>query len=376
MMNSMRGPARRVGFTLVELLVVIAIIGVMVGLLLPAVQAAREAARRMACSNNFKQIGLGLHNYHAAYNTLAPGRYGTMSNGYRLNANTVGILPFIEQQSLWELVSNPQQTGAIPAMGNNPGTDTPNFVPWFTQVPTYRCPSDPTQLGGAGQLNYGNSHGDTIRGIGRPSAARDASQLNATNGTNELQHHGAVNGMERGLFHTSISRKFRDVRDGLSNSVAMGEMTVSDEKRGLGGYIYHLGGWFPPVPSACKTGTHINAAKPSLYAAGGLWPRGRRWADGHWHSSAVTTILPPNSPSCLRPEDSNDGFASVASYHQGGAHVLFADGAVRFITDSIEAGNAAQQPVANGMTAPGSDSPYGLWGALGSIDAKETKTLE
>lgn len=377
MTRDLKLPLKRSGFTLVELLVVIAIIGVMVGLLLPAVQAAREAARRMSCGNSFKQIGLGMHNYHAAYNTLPPGRYGTMANNYRLNGNIVGILPFIEQQALWELVSSPQQTGAIPAMGNDPGTDTPNFVPWQTQVPTYRCPSDPIQLNGAGQLNYGNSHGDTIRGIGRPSATRDpVTQLNATNGTNQLQYNGGVNGMERGLFHTSISRRFRDVLDGLSNSVAMGEMTVSDGKRGLGGYIYHVSGWFPPAPVRCKTGTHIDAAKPSLYAAGSLWPRGRRWADGHWHSSAVNTILPPNAPSCLRSEDSNDGFASVASYHQGGAHVLFADGAVKFITDSIEAGNASQNPVANGMTAPGSDSPYGLWGALGTIDAKETKTLE
>ncbi len=146
------GRTPRSGFTLVELLVVIAIIGVMVGLLLPAVQAAREAARRMSCGNNFKQIGLGMHNYHATYNTLASGRYGTMANSYRLNSNAVGILPFMEQQALWELVSSPQSSGSIPAMGNTPDQDAPNFVPWQTQVPGYRCPSDPTLLSGAGQL--------------------------------------------------------------------------------------------------------------------------------------------------------------------------------------------------------------------------------
>ncbi len=367
----------RAGFTLVELLVVIAIIGVLVGLLLPAVQAAREAARRMSCSNNFKQIGLGMHNYHAAYDTLPAGRFGTISNGYRLNNNAVGILPFIEQQALWELVSNIQQTGNIPAMGNGPGTDTPNFVPWQTQIASYRCPSDPTQLNGAGQLNYGNCYGDTLRGIGRAANTQPTSQLNATSGTNQLQWHTAVNGQERGLFHSAKFNKFRDVLDGLANTVAMGEMTVSNEARGLSSYVYHLPTALNSyAPDGCKSGTHIDPANPSMYAAGTLWPRGRRWADGHWHSTAVGTLLPPNSPSCLRSSDSNDGFGSVGSYHQGGAHVLFTDGAVRFITDSIEAGDATVRSVANGLTPPGSKSPYGLWGALGTIKAKETESLE
>lgn len=126
---------RSSGFTLVELLVVIAIIGVMVGLLLPAVQAAREAARRMSCGNNFKQIGLGLHNYHAAYNKLPSAGYGTRMHTGRLNC-LVGILPFVEQQALWEQISNPLQvpagttptpSGAIngiwPAFGPGPSVD-------------------------------------------------------------------------------------------------------------------------------------------------------------------------------------------------------------------------------------------------------------
>ncbi len=120
-----RRPA--LGFTLVELLVVIAIIGVMVGLLLPAVQAAREAARRMTCGNNFKQIGLALHNYHAAYDKLPKGSGGTgtdqlhasipssitwaAANQGRLSG-LVQILPFMEQQALWDQISNPFQNGS------------------------------------------------------------------------------------------------------------------------------------------------------------------------------------------------------------------------------------------------------------------------
>ncbi len=137
-MNVSMSPKR--GFTLVELLVVIAIIGVMVGLLLPAVQAAREAARRMQCSNNMKQLGLGMHNYHAAYNTFAAGMDGTLGNGRRANQNLVGILPFVEQQALWEQISNP--LAGVAPMGNNPGTDAPTYTPWATQISNYRCPSD------------------------------------------------------------------------------------------------------------------------------------------------------------------------------------------------------------------------------------------
>ena len=169
----------RTAFTLVELLVVIAIIGILVGLLLPAVQAAREAARRMSCSNNFKQVGLGLHNYHAAYKQFPTQLGGTGSNlqgadRYYLGSDRtnnqsisflVGLTPFIEQQALWEQISQPNSRdlnnpGTLrippwPAMGptatavnaanRTPRTSTYNdgYEPWMTEIPTLRCPSDP-----------------------------------------------------------------------------------------------------------------------------------------------------------------------------------------------------------------------------------------
>ncbi len=187
--------SRTTGFTLVELLVVIAIIGVLVGLLLPAVQAAREAARRMSCSNNFKQIGLGLHNYHSAFDRLPTQMGGTKTNTtgqdwYRPTdeANQlslgwlVGLLPFVEQQALWEQISNPSTVnlaapGTVrnppwPAMGptitdeNNlhgSGVNTRNtaYAPWMTEIATLRCPSDPgTGLPAMGRTNYAGCLGD------------------------------------------------------------------------------------------------------------------------------------------------------------------------------------------------------------------------
>ncbi len=370
----MRQPCvrRQSGFTLVELLVVIAIIGVLVGLLLPAVQAAREAARRMSCSNNFKQIGLGMHNYHAAYNTFAAGRDGTvgtpaaLGNGRRANQNLIGILPFIEQQALWEQIANPLVIAGTTyaPFGTGPGTDTPPYTPWRTTVGTYRCPSDPTVITtGAGVMNYGNCYGDGIRSVGRPADGSWTSDKTA----------------QRGLFRTWKALGFRDILDGTANTVAMGEMTVASGQRSVLNNIARVPDvWtFPNVqPALCKSGTHIDAARPRFYSvtATGLWPRGQRWADGHVHESGVTTNVGPNSPSCVRSGDDNDGLYSVNSYHQGGAHVLMADGAVRFVSDSIETGNLNSQPVSqNGGTflPSGSASPYGVWGAMGTVAAAE-----
>ncbi len=197
----MRRSKFRHGFTLVELLVVIAIIGVLVGLLLPAVQAAREAARRMSCSNNFKQLGLAMHNYHSAFKQIPTHLGGTAPpfvNGAGVNTTAaqelrpptghnnlflsalVGLTPFMEQQALWELISNPYQSenppgtpvGIYQSMGPRPdkglgganGHATEPYDPWMTEIPTLRCPSDPgVGLPARGRTNYAACIGDSSR---------------------------------------------------------------------------------------------------------------------------------------------------------------------------------------------------------------------
>ncbi len=165
----------------------------------------------------------------------------------------------------------------------------------------------------------------------------------------------------------------------------MGEIGVADQggSRIKIGYNVTSGIGAPHQnPSLCKDGTHINTATPSQYAtSASLADRGRCYADGHWTYTGFNTMLPPNSASCRSDGAAFhlSGVMSAGSYHQGGAHVLMADGAVKFVTDSIDAGNSQSISVSSSggsYLAAGSKSPYGIWGAAGTRGAKETTTLD
>ena len=387
------------GFTLVELLVVIAIIGVLVGLLLPAVQAAREAARRMSCSNNFKQIGLAIHNYHSAFNQLPVHGGGTHADiprrifraraqgaNHRLSY-LVGLAPFMEQQALWETISNPfDRNGfATQAMGPTPERDT--YDPWVTNVPTLRCPSDPgVGLPALGRTNYAACLGDSsFEGHEGPLNIGDAGDMDADmvevtlpyTETSALSLNARAK--NRGFFKVQETSRFRDILDGLANTVAAGEIATDLGDRdirtiGFDGNDADI----RDNPSFCRDGTMIDPARPQFWASGtsvNAIDRGRgyRWADFLPNFTGCYTILPPNSELCTNSSTSG-AMGSTSSRHQGGAHVLMGDGAVIFITDSIEAGDSRAPMVwigGSGGSAPGSMSPYGLWGSLGTRAAKE-----
>ncbi len=394
-------PKSRAGFTLVELLVVIAIIGVLVGLLLPAVQAAREAARRMSCSNNFKQIGLGLHNYHAAYNALpaqqhgthvgavgGPNNSGTNAGGTtRADANNrfrlsflVGVLPFIEQQALWEQISNPFADNGTPswaAMGPAPWTTA--YTPWMTDVPGYRCPSDPgLGLPAMGRTNY-------VACVGDGSHRCDTGDKNF-DGTNfKWFSQSNVALANRGLFFPRKAVNFRDVLDGLANTIMGGEIATDLGDRDIRTSARRNATWAsihnanPTLPLPGE----IDPARPRFWAQSntnilaGNSTRGGRWADGAQLYSSFTTIRPPNGPMHLGGGDASSGHTTASSRHQGGVHVLMGDGAVKFVTDSIEAGDQNSPTpynADNDTTAPiaGAQSPFGLWGALGTRASSET----
>jgi prepilin-type N-terminal cleavage/methylation domain-containing protein/prepilin-type processing-associated H-X9-DG protein len=398
---------KRAGFTLVELLVVIAIIGVLVGLLLPAVQAAREAARRMSCSNNFKQIGLGLHNYHSAYKQLPQqlgGTGGNLQGGdryYRASDRgnnmslsfLVGLAPFIEQQALWEKISNPNsedltnpgtlRAPAWPAMGptatdetnQSPRTTTRNsaYKPWMTEVPTLRCPSDPGVGAPAmGRNNYAACLGDANR-------YSDAGPFNSRLVLNNYRAQ-EIRAAGRGAFVARSVTKFRDFLDGLSNTIMCGEITTDLGDRDV--RTIARTGMSPTVvqdnPLACQP--DIDPERPSFWLGGTRvvssgQGRGYRWANGNAVFTGMNTIRPPNKEVCTAFGATGLGMFPPSSRHQGGCHILMADGAVIFITDSIESGDQNIGTVRRSRTgprAPGSESPYGLWGAMGTRAAKET----
>jgi prepilin-type N-terminal cleavage/methylation domain-containing protein/prepilin-type processing-associated H-X9-DG protein len=396
---------KRAGFTLVELLVVIAIIGILVGLLLPAVQAAREAARRMSCSNNFKQIGIALHNYHAAYKQMPTHMAGTtrptgMPNGnperfmpptgnnFQMLSAFVGLTPFLEQQGLWELISNPYQDqngDFYQAMGPTPqkplggpiGHSSSRYDPWLTEIPTLRCPSDPgVGLPSQGRTNYAVALGDASHMSHRSERRNDGSY-----GTWRSR---AVQAAQRGFFIPGRDTKFRDVLDGLSNTIAMGEITTGLGDRDARTQAVQSGVpiWQAGNSNHCEQ--WLDPERPQFWSqAGGFQivggaqrQRGFIWAWAVPYITAMNTIGPPNSELCLNRTNwaAGQGVFPPSSRHQGGVHVLMGDGAVVFLTDSIEAGNqeAAQVRLGNCCLPAGSKSPFGLWGALGTRASRET----
>ncbi len=362
---------RRRGFTLVELLVVIAIIGVMVGLLLPAVQAAREAARRMSCSNNLRQLGIGLHNYHDTYGRLPPREGGTsgsadggaVGNARRSNHNRGSgftlMLPFIEQSALYEQISNPSVFDGVayPAWGDTP-SDTSVYPPWATDVATFLCPSSP-QLKLVSSPRFGLSHYAFSGG--------DSSLFVTWNSPSSLNN---ARTRVRGPMGHRTNFKLRDVLDGTSNTIVLGEMTTSIGGRAiLGGVARNQGMGVVDSPITCFLRVDTVTRQYADTVATVSISRGQRWSSGSASYLLVNTILPPNSPACtVTGNYQSVGLYPMTSRHPGGVHILLCDSAVRFVTDSIDTGNlSVPSPDVTGTT----QSPYGVWGALGSKAGSE-----
>lgn len=291
---------RRSGFTLVELLVVIAIIGILVALLLPAVQAAREAARRSQCLNNMKQIGLALHNYHDTYRVFPFGQGGT---GNRYSALAL-MLPFMEQGNLHSRID----FNLVP-------TAPANDFARLTELPLFRCPSDlrnpQPQTGGA--TNYMANKGAGIV------------WQNATGPNAGLPNPDGV------LYYQSNTR-MADIIDGTSNTAAYSERILADGSNGIVSPIadvfFHPGA--PTTPDQAKQ--LCDALDITNLANQFPLFMGAPWLDGQHTYLHVTG---PNSRSC--------GFFTVlravmppSSRHPGGVHVLLCDGSTRFVTNSID----------------------------------------
>jgi len=342
---------RRRGFTLIELLVVIAIIAVLIALLLPAVQQAREAARRSQCTNNLKQLGLALHNYHDVYKLFPPRKGGSDWNGSDNNTGNrqrksgfIQLLTYFDQAPLFNQI---QAGGGAGAPGGPCGWC--GWAVWDIRIVGLLCPSDGGQVEERRVTNYVFSVGDT--------------------GENHMNSQNT-----RGMFSYRRCTGLRDAIDGSSNTILMsevirppvgtarsagvGSMTAPKDVEGTQQQGYDTV-YLNPI--ACYGAVGANGIY--IDPAGVKNRRGSNAWDGQTEYVGFNTILPPNSPSCVSPNvngDSQHGLLPPHSRHTGGVHGLMGDGAVRFISENIDTGNLAARDVTNGP------SPYGVWGALGS----------
>lgn len=305
---------RRRGFTLIELLVVIAIIAVLIALLLPAVQQAREAARRSQCKNNMKQLGLALHNYHDTYSQF-PINYSTTFTLDNITlAWTVGILPYIDQAPLFG------QINTAYGINNDPRSPNPQSVApvnpsngWAAKqiISAFKCPSDTSENIMGSRANYGgtwavnsykaNGGANWAWGNWVSPAQFNTSRWGVTN-----------NGLDRGngfIFRGNgfpYTTAFRNVTDGTSNTFAIGESVPK--------YCVHTWWWwFNGVTATCSI--PLNAPP-------------------------VCTSNPQASKDQLLVQCAGDwpNNYSFYSQHTGGGHFALVDGSVRFVSDNIDLG--------------------------------------
>ena len=377
-------------FTLVELLVVIAIIGILIALLLPAVQAAREAARRMSCTNKLKQIGLACHNYHDNHITALP----TSATLQTRNAADTGtnpggwsylyqILPYIEQGPLYETCSRAQmayqgddgQLESVGGAGNEVGR---------VRLSDALCPSDGNwqSIAATGwqPLSYMTCDGDysyrytntgpiysrgalTYRGYSGLAAISDGTSNTILVSERIVNNNAGVN---------------RSIKTGIAIGVdAFAGTPPASITNEMGDGQIHVPSTFTADICANKKGAggeYVDTVTTFVSANNGP---GRRWTCGWTIQSHFNTIMQPNAPSCARRNDSADAMViAPSSNHTGGVNAALADGSVTFVSDTINnlTTSGYTTPLTLNTARPklSGRSEYGVWGAYGTRSGGES----
>jgi prepilin-type N-terminal cleavage/methylation domain-containing protein/prepilin-type processing-associated H-X9-DG protein len=322
--------SRRTGFTLIELLVVISIIAVLIALLLPAVQSAREAARRAQCTNNLKQIGLAIHNYESAFKIFPFGKgdsYGTVLPGTPVYARWSAdsqLLMFIEQGNLFDSINfnlppeTPGMAGAVPFMPPYQNPNRENSTASRTQVATFLCPTDnPPIPDWPGGTNYLGNQQTWACDLGEnQSSTLDPSET------------------PRGIFYFRSSVRVSEIIDGLSSTAFF-----SEKIRGTGTPNPKTDMLVMPVATSLND-TYQQCAALPLTALPLTSRQGMSWVMGEMCCTTYNHVAPPNSRTCASlgfPGSMANMAMQVppSSNHPGGVNVLFGDGTVRFVKSTV-----------------------------------------
>ncbi len=327
-MNSSRGPKSNGnvsltsfrGFSLIELMVVIAIMGILVGLLLPAVQAAREAARRIHCANNLRQIGLAMH-MHLDTKKRLPSNGNYAWNGFMVTTTNAWsgmarVLPYIEQENLFRGINFSASYNTQPSISSK-------------RVSTFMCPSDLNDKGHATDPTFGNKYWPISYGM--------------NNGTWAVLTAKAA-GMQtgNGAFGPNQASRPADFIDGLSNTLAIAEVKAFTGR--VSGASSSATFSTPPKPPTALTSLSLGSFNVTSYTH-------VEWVDGKVHETGFTTVFTPNTKVIYENAGTNfdvdvvlatesnagDTYAAVTSrsYHTGGVNSLLMDGSVRFIGNNI-----------------------------------------
>lgn len=298
---------KRNGFTLVELLVVIAIIGILVALLLPAVQMAREAARRMSCTNNLRQIGLASHNYHDTLGSFPPGylAFGVAHMAPASAENGSGfawsalLLPYLEQTTLHNAIVFERDC-----------RDPINLPLGTTELKMYRCPSDPgpgTFIASDGSADYELAVSNYVGILGYGSVTMMPG-----------------NPMGRGIFYRNSAMRLADVIDGSSNTIMVGERTQRHRFNSAAAAVEAHSTWYAAVPGVVRPAgmggmmSGMTEAQPSLVL-------------GHVGQPAMGTMMAMHHT----PNQTNH-IVHFSSQHPGGINFVACDGSVHFLSETIE----------------------------------------
>ncbi|MEM6690961.1 MAG: DUF1559 domain-containing protein, partial [Planctomycetota bacterium] len=303
--------ASRAAFTLIEVLVAIGIVIVLLGLLLPSMRSARGAARRMACSNNLKQLGLSLYNYESTFNHFPSSLWKFDSRSEtQTYSGLIELLPYLEASTLYQQVE--ASIGKVP-LPSYPSSKRLVDPLWTSPIMTLQCPSDQSSHDSITSTSYVFCHGTDSRNLVSSQSVS-------------------------GIFSAGMVSKRDDVLDGLSNTIAMGETaTFAKNSKRFASIIRDVDAdELSDLPNL-DSGAFIdddNRIRTDQEICD--FGRGVCWADGAPAIGGFSTILPPNSLNLsFGSLKTDDGIYNASSLHIGGAHVLMGDGAVAFINDGV-----------------------------------------